>query len=151
MSRVLVRGALFEEPCRFPLPCARTFVLQVPGTDSFVQDEAHPCLPPLSNFLPPLPWGRDLSDLLLDRKGLIGILGRALAFHDRINETNKTDKRTPLRQAAETWRTQLVLREVREQMAARSIQRQFRKAVSTPTYGLCQKRLLGEFEDLVRA
>jgi len=48
----------------------------------------------------------------------------------------------------ESWRKKVILGGIRKCMAARMIQKQFRKAISDPTYKMCQSRLLREFRDL---
>jgi hypothetical protein len=44
-----------------------------------------------------------------------------------------------------SWRSELVLGRLRRSVATRSIQRQFRKVISDPSYDMCRRRLVREF------
>lgn len=48
------------------------------------------------------------------------------------------------------WKTQLVLERIRRNIAARTIQRQFRESMSNPGYRLCKQRLLREFAEGIK-
>ena len=54
-----------------------------------------------------------------------------------------------LQEALLNWTASLVFQDIREKMAARSVQRQFREAMSNPDYQMCKNRLLSEHAQLV--
>lgn len=53
-----------------------------------------------------------------------------------------------LQEALLNWTASLVLQGIRETIAARSLQRQFREAIANPCYQMCKNRLLREFESM---
>jgi hypothetical protein len=104
--------------------------------------------------------GRDLGSVPgLDRKALLRFLNRVLRFHAaEMYDLRTTDpaafqrRNLPERRVVLRWIRSLeaanILRRIRQQMAARSIQRLFRMAQANPAFRMCQKRLQREFEDL---
>ena len=90
-------------------------------------------------------YGAVLSAMTVERSHLVAMVDRCIK---KLYREISTDDSNNLIGPLWTWKTQLVLERIRRNMAARTIQRQFRESMSNPAYGLCKQRLLREFADL---
>jgi len=130
-------------------------LLAVPGTDFFIEysrrlDQTYQ----RSMRLAPI----EFKSIVLPLSHVLYILDRELATWETILAFRASEYRNRVYLASlKAWRDDLldrkakaaqVLHKVRQMIAAGRIQNQFRQAISNPTYRLCQKRLLEEFESM---
>jgi hypothetical protein len=84
------------------------------------------------------------SSMVVERSHIVSMIDCCIKFLLRITSRREwNDKIGPLR----TWKAQLVLERIRRNVAARTIQRQFRESMSNPAYDMCKRRLLREFAE----
>lgn len=87
-----------------------------------------------------------LASMSLERHHLVCMIDRCIAAL-RTYAFSKDTQIHPVHVALENWKKDLVLERIRRNMAARTIQRQFRESMSNPGFRLCKQRLLREFAE----
>lgn len=131
----------------------RTFTfIHVPDTDWYMYDE-YDGERTMRIFSCKRNWigkGIVLSSMVIERIRLIKIIQDLATYRD-----SKTSRDSRLRDFArprlEAWKAHLVLERIRRNVAARTIQRQFRESMSNPAYALCNQRLLREFAEGIKS
>jgi hypothetical protein len=85
-----------------------------------------------------------LSSMVIERSRLLKVIER---YIQELHARRLVNFQCLVKPRLEAWKAQLVLKRIRRNMSARTVQRQFRECMSNPGYALCKRRLLREFAE----
>lgn len=114
--------------------------VKIPETNTYILNIDRPGFPELCSCDT---RSLELSLLYGARKPFVSIdLPRSVLLEYIDSVKNRPD-------TLDAWKATLVLEGIRKRLAARTIQRRFKRCISDPTFRMCQNRLRREFLDLV--